>query len=428
MSNIDNNNKSDDVKTSKLHPLSRFIDRQKLADNNGEVTILSSDLIDYIYCSESKFRLINLLNRLFYIENDILLKWIVTEHSTVSIIYLIHNFDFFENHINFIQKFFSPIKIENSNHYFTEDSYDNFIQHMHQKNEIIQSIREELLSTSETIEVITLTNNIDSSPKLGFKIKIEQLNHQFKHHCAFKNNNCSILYLEPCFSKNIGNWIQYCVDFPLKMTRSINQFIAEMNINSNIEMTYHYMVSSGIEPESIESIHLHLDHVIFYSNQQINCGRLNSKVYNNLVISIKRTQINKFYEDNELTSILKNLPYLKVLLIEDNEIYASILARNFERAAQVHIESTVKGSLAYLNSAHSIDLIIVDAGLPDGTGFDFMSKRPDNKLNIPCVLHTAHLKLGKNYEKAGFIDFVPKVSDQCVIMQMLYSYYRLANQ
>jgi len=65
---------------------------------------------------------------------------------------------------------------------------------------------------------------------------------------------------------------------------------------------------------------------------------------------------------------------LRILLVEDHADTARLMARLLRRLGHtVHVADTVAGGLA-VSERESLDLILSDLGLPDGTGMDLMRR------------------------------------------------------
>lgn len=80
---------------------------------------------------------------------------------------------------------------------------------------------------------------------------------------------------------------------------------------------------------------------------------------------------------------------MKIHLIEDDPILARGLQINLELDShQVHISSNLKNAVANQKSFEA-EFVILDLGLPDGSGFDFLEiLRKDNE-NIPVIILSA---------------------------------------
>lgn len=101
---------------------------------------------------------------------------------------------------------------------------------------------------------------------------------------------------------------------------------------------------------------------------------------------------------------------MNIHLIEDDPVLARSLQINLELDGhKVFLTTGVKDALQ-MQSSQSIHFVILDLGLTDGTGFDFLSKVREGDLNIPIIILSAQsdedsvvkgLQLGAN-------DFVKK--------------------
>ena len=111
---------------------------------------------------------------------------------------------------------------------------------------------------------------------------------------------------------------------------------------------------------------------------------------------------------------MANLP-VRVLLVEDDRIFAELLTKQFKhRDAEVIHAATGKQALDYLKSDGKFDVMLLDLSLPDIDGFsvlESMQNVPTQKL-IPVVV-ISNFAQEKDIEwgqKLGVKQFVKKVS------------------
>ena len=92
-----------------------------------------------------------------------------------------------------------------------------------------------------------------------------------------------------------------------------------------------------------------------------------------------------------------------ILLVEDNHIVQKFTKGCFEReGCGVTVTSTKKDSIS-LVTTYCFSLILVDIGLPDGSGFEVIETvREDDEsknTNTPIVVISAHINEEKEREK-----------------------------
>ena len=100
----------------------------------------------------------------------------------------------------------------------------------------------------------------------------------------------------------------------------------------------------------------------------------------------------------------------RILLVEDDSALAQILSMHFEELGhEVHVTPTL--ALAHNKIVEQQpDLIILDQGLPDGKGYDFLCQMMTEGLKATTIMMTAEhdLELAIAAVKAGAFDFIHK--------------------
>lgn len=98
-----------------------------------------------------------------------------------------------------------------------------------------------------------------------------------------------------------------------------------------------------------------------------------------------------------------------LLLVEDDQSLGQTLKERLEKEAyEVYWASTLSQAREYLNE-NRVRLIILDAGLPDGSGFEFV-KEIKARWNLPFIFVTAQTSAEdrlRGYE-LGAVEFIPK--------------------
>jgi DNA-binding NtrC family response regulator len=102
-----------------------------------------------------------------------------------------------------------------------------------------------------------------------------------------------------------------------------------------------------------------------------------------------------------------------ILLIEDNERMAKILARHMEiEGYQVLLAPNAEAGLEAFRQ-HKVDLILTDLKLPEKSGLDVLQAVKDENPMVPVVLMTAHgtIETAVKAVKDGAFDFLQKPVD-----------------
>ncbi len=99
----------------------------------------------------------------------------------------------------------------------------------------------------------------------------------------------------------------------------------------------------------------------------------------------------------------------KILLLEDDQSLGATLCQRLDDAGyQVTWASTIKAANKYLETA-KFDLLVLDVGLPDGSGYEFAGMARQ-KTTTPFLFLTAHSDAGERlagYE-LGASEYIPK--------------------
>jgi len=101
-----------------------------------------------------------------------------------------------------------------------------------------------------------------------------------------------------------------------------------------------------------------------------------------------------------------------ILLVEDDPVLSRSVQINLETEGYKVFKADSIRSAFQANQTQKINLVILDLGLPDGSGFDFLSKLRDAGSRLPVIILTAQvdedsvvngLQLGANdYMKKPF--------------------------
>jgi len=114
---------------------------------------------------------------------------------------------------------------------------------------------------------------------------------------------------------------------------------------------------------------------------------------------------------------MNNIPFIKLLLVEDDTADAELLVETLSILRYVHIDivrsSTLTNALVNLNT-YKFDIIIADLGLPDAQGLDTFIRMSEQTPEVPIIMLTGQddeelamraLKLGaQDYLVKGQID------------------------
>lgn len=106
----------------------------------------------------------------------------------------------------------------------------------------------------------------------------------------------------------------------------------------------------------------------------------------------------------------KDIKGIRALIVEDNEINASIL-RSFLKKWQLSIKEAATGVHALeLLKYHKFDIILMDLEMPEMNGYTTLRKIQELKIDVPVIAFTATLLDDMNslITESGFTDYINK--------------------
>lgn len=142
---------------------------------------------------------------------------------------------------------------------------------------------------------------------------------------------------------------------------------------------------------------------------------------------MRNLKVNEDFSDGQLKH--------DVLLIEDNEIDVEAVRRSFRRDQMSRVNGSIEISVAHsladakpLLSSHSFHAILLDLGLPEGTGIDVLHQVLAMNLKIPIIILTGNEddELGYEALRAGADDYLKKgaISAETLPRSVRYSIER----
>lgn len=118
----------------------------------------------------------------------------------------------------------------------------------------------------------------------------------------------------------------------------------------------------------------------------------------------------KINDNNPLNKLVKDVRGVRVLIVEDNEINASIL-KSFLSKWQIRIKEAITGIHAMeLIKYHKFDLILMDLEMPEMNGYTTLKKIREMGITTPVIAFTATLleNMDSLITEEGFTDYVLK--------------------
>lgn len=135
-----------------------------------------------------------------------------------------------------------------------------------------------------------------------------------------------------------------------------------------------------------------------------------SRFYFTLKLKTAAQPVVKDTTKTSLPEVTKDIRGIRVLIVEDNEINASIL-RNFLRKWQMQVKEAITGIHALeLIKYHKFDLILMDLEMPEMNGYTTLKIIREKKIETPVIAFTATLleNMESLVTEAGFTDYMLK--------------------
>ncbi len=129
-------------------------------------------------------------------------------------------------------------------------------------------------------------------------------------------------------------------------------------------------------------------------------------------IPFKLVKSNESEQQNEgvTVQVKKDIRGVRALIVEDNEINASIL-RSFLTRWEMPVKEAITGVHALeLIKYHKFDVILMDLEMPEMNGYTALKKIREQNIKTPVIAFTATLleDMDSLITEAGFTDYILK--------------------
>jgi diguanylate cyclase (GGDEF)-like protein len=122
--------------------------------------------------------------------------------------------------------------------------------------------------------------------------------------------------------------------------------------------------------------------------------------------------------------------HIRVLLVEDDLPSAMLIRKSLGRSSipfQIEHADCLSAARALLDQ-NSVDVVLLDLGLPDGAGLESLRRMQEIDERLPIVIHTADNSEGTALDamKAGAQDFLTKdlIDDRHLVRSLTYAIHR----
>ena len=126
-------------------------------------------------------------------------------------------------------------------------------------------------------------------------------------------------------------------------------------------------------------------------------------------------------------TLITDLTYLKILLVDDNPLNLKVTARMLQRFKATDITKVESGfECLEITEKESYDLIFLDDMMPKMTGVETLKKlreRPDFKTPVIALTANAIVGMKERYLKAGFDDYLAKPLEKEELVKVLEIFY-----
>jgi two-component system response regulator HydG len=113
----------------------------------------------------------------------------------------------------------------------------------------------------------------------------------------------------------------------------------------------------------------------------------------------------------------------KILIVEDDISFGLMLETWFKKnGCNARVVSSLDRAKKFLSEA-SVDLLLTDLRLPDGSGIELLQWKNEQNMNFPCILMTSYAEIQIAVEaiKLGAVDFLEKPINPTVLKQKITS-------
>lgn len=396
------------------------------------ISVVQQSVPEWIECDVITCRVLQLLTRLLHYTDETVLRQIEIKGNAISVVFVCHQF------------LGSATLVSAINDFFQMDDPSQLIDHFHVDGNTVfgQHLADYAYLCRETWGLLQLTScrlfvellepsTLCAAPVMGFRVMLPQQQQlDMQSHIISAREEPRVWFVDACLERSVIAWTRTLVEFPLNVTMSEVEFIDAVKSGDG----------TGVHAATLVNAHRVslLDHpdfsriassTVVHADSRIGCWTPEYAITGELVwMADYQRQV--LYQ-RALCSQAIRLPKktIKVLYVEDNAIFTSYVRHIFKHfntkaeqgglRLQLDIVESSSEALAALSRNQGIDLVLVDHGLREGSGVHFMKKRPKDKCNIPCVLFSCHMTIGRHYRSYDFVDFILKTDERPLIPRLL---------
>lgn len=123
----------------------------------------------------------------------------------------------------------------------------------------------------------------------------------------------------------------------------------------------------------------------------------------------------------------------KILIVEDDRVLGKLLTNKLSEDYQVSWCEDKAGAMSRLKSEPAQDLIILDVGLPDGSGFEIAEFIKSSKMLVPFIFLTAQADANSRLQgyEIGADEYIPKpfhLKELIIKIEHIFDLHQLKNE
>lgn len=123
----------------------------------------------------------------------------------------------------------------------------------------------------------------------------------------------------------------------------------------------------------------------------------------------------------------------KIMVVEDDPVLGKLLSNKFSETNEVALFTDKLSAMASLKSGALYDLIILDVGLPDGSGFEVAELIKTKGLKTPFIFLTAQADANSRLQgyEMGADEYIPKpfhLKELTIKVEHIFDQHKVKNE
>lgn len=123
----------------------------------------------------------------------------------------------------------------------------------------------------------------------------------------------------------------------------------------------------------------------------------------------------------------------KIMVVEDDPVLGKLLTNKFSEEHEVTLFTNKLSAMAKLKEGMLFDLIILDVGLPDGSGFEIAELIKTSKLKVPFIFLTAQADANSRLQgyEMGADEYIPKpfhLKELVIKVEHIFNQHKVKNE